>query len=165
MAQAKKTMKKTAPKKSAEPSVKKAAAKTAPASVKKTAAPAVSAVPAAAKEECHCSHRRICWKKVLIFLLGVVIGVAAGKLTCHGGKKPKKFGHHPEFVEGCLDLSKVKHEEMRAKLESKDADSNGCITKEELTAAHVAPLDPPLERKEPRKPRRNRGARMAPAAQ
>jgi hypothetical protein len=49
----------------------------------------------------------------------------------------KKFGPRPEmFVNGCLDLSKVDCPEKLEQVKLKDADKDGCITKEEFFGEH-----------------------------
>jgi len=76
----------------------------------------------------------IAWKKILIFILGIVIGAAACCVVCCG-KARKGFGRGGEcgmrFVDGCLDLSKIKDpaklEMIKAKYGNKD-----CITKEDV---------------------------------
>jgi len=47
--------------------------------------------------------------------------------------------NRPEmFVNGCLDLSRVRNPEMAQRLASADANGDGCITKDELMAARKA---------------------------
>jgi hypothetical protein len=117
MAQTKKTAKKT---------VKKTAPKAAPKAV---------ATPAAAAASSSGKKHGACWKKILIFALGVVVGCGACcLLKCHKKKMfGRKFGPMNEaFVNGCLDLSKIDCPEKLEKVQLKDADKDGCITKEEI---------------------------------
>lgn len=136
MAQAKKTVKKT---------VKKAAAN--------KPAPKVVAVAAPAAE---CSCKRVCWKKILIFVLGVVVGAAACCLVCSKGGHKRFFKRgmevgHISFTNGCLDLAKIDCPDKAAKIQAKDADKNGCITKEELFGEKPMPQGP--RGRKPRAPR------------
>ncbi|MDR1026949.1 MAG: hypothetical protein LBL46_00850 [Rickettsiales bacterium] len=106
---------------------KKAAVKKPVAAVKAT--PAMAAAVSTSKA----AKKGVCWKKIIIFVLGIVVG-AAGCCLLHCGHK--KFGKkfpHPEFTAaGCLDTSKINCPEMLEKIQLKDADKNGCITKDEF---------------------------------
>lgn len=114
-----------------------------------------AAAPAAAPE-CSCAKHGVCWKKVLIFILGVIIGAGACCLMhCRKGHKMwgKKFaGLEHKFVNGCLDVSKIDCPEMAAKIQLKDADKNGCITKEEFFSGPKGEA-PRKFRRPPRGPR------------
>jgi hypothetical protein len=138
MAQAKKTVKRT---------VKKTATKTAP---RAAAAEVVAPAP-----ECACKSRCVCWKKILIFVMGLIVGFGACCfLKCHKKKWFHRFGPKPEiFVNGCLDTAKIDCPEKLEKIQLKDADKNGCITKEEFFGGDKA------ERPAPRAPRRHRAPR------
>jgi hypothetical protein len=134
---------------------------------KKTAARKPAAVQAAVQTapECACRPRGVCWKKVLIFVIGLVVGAAGCCLfSCRDGHKKmwmKKFAENrPEFVNGCLDLSKAQCPDMEAKAKLKDADGDGCITKEEFFG-DKGPVGP---RGGPRGPRKPRAPRPAPEA-
>jgi hypothetical protein len=107
-------------------------------------APAVAAKSA----ECPCVKPRcICWKKIIIFILGIALGVGAcivymGCPHLGGAKRQAepKAGHHQRrasmFVDGCLDLTKIEDSErlerIQARIERLNLDTSGCITREEL---------------------------------
>jgi hypothetical protein len=126
-------------------------------SKKPTRKPAVKtvAVSAAAAPECACAKHCVCWKKVLIFVLGLIVGAGACcVLHCKKGhkiwgKKPANFEH--KFVNGCLDVSKIDCPEMVDKVQLKDADKNGCITKEEFFGEPKG--EAPRKFRRPRAPR------------
>ena len=108
------------------------ARKTAPA--KKLAAPVktvavdVSTPKAAQQKKCG----MICWKKIVIFLLGVVIGAGAILATTGHRKYHKGFNTDHMFKGGCLDISKIKGVERIEKLRARGLDIDGCITKEQF---------------------------------
>jgi len=124
--------KKLAPAKPA--AVKKAApAKKPTAPVKTVAAVAPKTSPAtSAPKKCG----MICWKKLVIFLLGVTIG--AGAILATGGKHRKGFHQgYDMFKGGCLDISKIKGAERIEKLRARGLDVDGCITKEQFFEGKV----------------------------
>jgi hypothetical protein len=49
-------------------------------------------------------------------------------------KKMYKHRGQFQFVDGCLDLSKIKNPKVAMRISAADADGNGCITKDELKA-------------------------------
>ena len=80
-----------------------------------------------------CGCRGGFWKKLIILL----IVFAAGFAVCHFGccKKGwhgKRMHFAEKFVDGCLDLSKIKCPQKAEKMAMADLDGDGCITKEEM---------------------------------
>ncbi len=80
-------------------------------------------------------------KKLIIFIIIFALGFAACKFLCcdkHHGKFRGEFAK-PEFVNGCLDTSKIKNPKKAQKIamfaSNADVDSNGCVTVEEFKAA------------------------------
>ncbi|MDR1207022.1 MAG: hypothetical protein LBK26_01250 [Rickettsiales bacterium] len=105
---------------------------------KAAAKPAPKAVAPVADSVCNCGCACGCrggfWrfvKKLIIFAIIFALGFAACKFCCcghHGMKKHMRFA----FVEGCLDVSKIKCPEMLQKVMAANANGDDCITKEEL---------------------------------
>jgi hypothetical protein len=91
---------------------------------------------AAAPTPCNCGCR--CggfWKKLIMFIIVFALGFAACHFMCCC--KKDFYGKHmgkDMFVEGCLDLSKIKRPGMLEKITAADANADGCITKAELKA-------------------------------
>lgn len=128
----------------AQKPIKKAPAKKAPAK-KIVAKPAVTAAPVAAAPAacpqscgcgCKCGGFGRFLKKLIVFLVIFALGFVAAKFCDHG--KEFRRGMHPEFVNGCLDVTKIKCPEMAAKVAAMDTDANGCVTREEFRAAKKA---------------------------
>ena len=97
----------------------------------------VAAAPVSTTCECNCNgHRRGFWhfaKKLLVYIIVFLLGVAACKLCCY---KHHGFGKHMRFSfeNGCLDVSKIKCPMLAQKVMAADANGDGCITKAELRA-------------------------------
>lgn len=123
----------------AKKTVKKAVAKKAPAKkvVKPAVAAPVAAPAVAAAPACGCGCGCKCGgfgrfvKKLVVFLVIFALGFAAAKFCPHMGKR---FHKGPEFVNGCMDVTKIKCPVMLEKIQTLDADANGCITREEFRA-------------------------------
>ena len=115
----------------AKKTVKKAPAKAAAKPI--VAAPTVVAVPV-----CGCGCRGGFGKflgKLIVVLVIFALGFMACKfLGCHCAHKKMKRGGQFQFVEGCLDMSKIQNPRIAEKIAAADANQDGCITKEELKA-------------------------------
>ena len=102
--------------------------------IKKTfkRAPVAKPAPAmAAQQTCGCCRGGHFWKKLIILIIVFAAGFAVCKCMCHKGF-PGKHMNKVAFVDGCLDISKIKRPAMIEKLSQADMDGDGCITKEEL---------------------------------
>ena len=124
---------------------KKSVKKSAKASVKKAA---VKAAPASMSAECACGKRGVCWKKIIVFVLGVAIGAGACMLWCRCccKKRMARFGgpNQEMFVNGCVDFSKVGNPERAEKIRLMDANGDGCVSREELMSGdRLAPAPRP----------------------
>jgi len=105
---------------------------------KAVAKPVVKTAPVAtAAPTCKCGPGCRCgggfFKKLIILL----IVFAAGFAVCHFGcgKKGfhgKRMHFAGKFVDGCLDMSKIKCPLKAEKFAQADLNGDGCITKEEL---------------------------------
>ena len=84
---------------------------------------------------CHC-HGRAHWvKHIIVWAIIFALGVACGKMICHGGHGPKKMPKmHPVFVNGCLDKESIKCPMMQEKLATADIDGDECISVAEFKA-------------------------------
>lgn len=93
--------------------------------------------------KCTCRSHHECFKRFLTFVFGAIVGAAVCcGMHCDGryGKfLGRKFmGPKMEFVNGCLDTSRFECAERVEQMQLKDANKDGCITKEEMMAARPA---------------------------
>ena len=118
-------VKKPAPAKKAA----KAVAKPAPVKVPVMAAATAPKQVVAAQKKCS----MICWKKVVIFLLGVAIGAGAILATTGHRKQQKGMKFDRMFnQEGCLVVSRIRSPERIERLRARGLDVEGCITREQF---------------------------------
>ena len=99
--------------------------------------PVVKAAAVAKCPETCCSGKRCgVWKKIFVFVLGVIVGAAAccalGK-KCYMKKMMKGRAHHAMKFDanGCLDLSKIKSQKKLEMIQAK-VGGKECITKADL---------------------------------
>ena len=123
--------------------VKKAPAGAKPMVAKSAAAPAAAMTPAAAAPCCGgagCCRKGFghFLKKLLVVLIIFIIGFMAGKFYSHAQRFHGMGFGRMEFVNGCLDMSKIKCPKMAAKFAAMDTNGDGCITKDEVWAAKKA---------------------------
>lgn len=104
------------------------------------AKPAPAAAPVTATCTCGCGHRHGFWhwvKKLIFILIIFALGALACKYTCcckkHNGWGGK-FDRGQMFVDGCLDISKIKCPDAAQKVLAADLNNDGCITKDEFWA-------------------------------
>ncbi|MDR1360695.1 MAG: hypothetical protein LBJ18_00065 [Rickettsiales bacterium] len=87
--------------------------------------------------QCNCNpHKSHFFKKLVIFVLGAIVGFAVCYCTCvhRHGKAHKPFIITQEmFVDNCLDTAQIKNPKMADKVKTADADGDGCIAWEEFT--------------------------------
>jgi len=105
------------------------------------------AKPAAVAGKPSAAKKVLCWKKILIFIFGVITGATiCCLLSCNGHQgrrlKGKIQRNHPDIAEmfkfddkGCLDLAAIECPDMTEKVKAADVNKDNCITKEELDAA------------------------------
>lgn len=87
---------------------------------------------------CGCRHGGF-WrfvKKLIIFIIIFALGFAAAKfIPCPKKGKMMHRGMEPRaemFVNGCLDIAKIRCPEMAQKIVAADANADGCITADEF---------------------------------
>ena len=86
----------------------------------------------------HCACRGGCWgfvKKLFWLLVVFALGFAACMCLCdgrHGGRRGPKMP--VEFVNGCLDTTKIACPEFATKVLAADANNDNCITRDEYKA-------------------------------
>lgn len=114
--------------------------------------PVAAARPAPRVEEtviltgCGCQHKHGGFWRFLKWLLIIVIFFALGFMCCKAMFmcKAKKMMRHAQearaemFVNGCLDISKIKCPEMAQKVVAADANGDGCIAKDEFKSFKMA---------------------------
>lgn len=150
---AKKTVKKAVAPKAVvkKAAVKKAPAKKAPAKkvaskkkmvVKPVVAPQIQAAvetPVVKKvaPACRCGLFGCFFGKLILFIIVFALGFVSAKFI-YIGKHFFRMGppeNRPEiFVDGCLDLTKIRLPEMAEKVKASDANNDGCVTREEFDA-------------------------------
>ncbi|MDR1338069.1 MAG: hypothetical protein LBJ73_03510 [Rickettsiales bacterium] len=124
---------------------KTAPVKTAPIAAEKTATTAPIAASCAQGCECGCGDGKKCHcggagrfvKKLIIFAIIFALGFAAAKFCTMRHHHGFKGFHGPrvEFVNGCVDVTKISCPETAEKIAAADANGDGCVTKEELKSA------------------------------
>lgn len=86
---------------------------------------------------CGC-HSGGCWgfiKKLFWFLVIFALGFAACLCVCSYGHRGHRGPKMPvEFVNGCLDTSKIKSAEFAEKVMTADVNNDNCISREEYRA-------------------------------
>jgi hypothetical protein len=128
--------------------------------VKAVAVEAPKAMPTPATKKCGI----ICWKKVCIFLLGVVIGAGAIIATSGQRKHNMMKMHSDMFKDGCLDVSKIRGQKRIDALRARGLDTDGCITKEQFFGDKMERMNQEGERVRPM-PRGEGRAKRAPRGQ
>ncbi|MCL1902460.1 MAG: hypothetical protein FWG18_02410 [Alphaproteobacteria bacterium] len=107
---------------------KKPATRTA---AKPAPAMAAPATPCCGGCACRCGGFWRFVKKLIIFIIIFALGFAACKFMCmhkHWGMGMKRM----QFVNGCLDTSKIRCPRMLDKVQQMDLNGDGCITKAEM---------------------------------
>ena len=136
----KKKVTKAPAKKAAPKAVSKAAVKTAPKTAPKAAVIAAAAPRNMAEGAgCACPKRCLCWKKILIFVLGIVVGVGASCAIKHHRKAVMKQAHvermeqrmQDMFVDGCLNMDRMRSERRIERMRERFGDKE-CITKDDI---------------------------------
>ncbi|MCL2748494.1 MAG: EF-hand domain-containing protein [Alphaproteobacteria bacterium] len=80
--------------------------------------------------KCHGGHF---FKKLIVLLIVFAAGFAVCHFGCQKGFHGKRMMMMKNmFVEGCLDMSKIKCPLKAEKMAQADLNGDGCITKEEL---------------------------------
>lgn len=141
---AQKTVKKAVTKPAAKKAVVKKAAVKKPVA-KKTVK--IDVEPMVAPEMHQCAHECQCHakcgggcrfgrfvRKLLLALIIFALGFAAANVFCGNGPRSMR-GPRVDFVNGCVDMASVKCPQLTQMLANADANSDGCISREEYRAA------------------------------